>query len=69
MGKDRGVGPPPFKHGKVCTFCAGHIVDVCFQKHGYPPGSHAHESLIAHNVIGDHEMTMRMMNRSRKASP
>lgn len=27
------------KGGKVCTYCSklGHIVDTCYQKHGYPP--------------------------------
>ena len=43
--------------GKHCTFCGrpGHTVDVCFKKHGYPPGSRSREAATVHNVVGNED--------------
>ncbi|XP_061356238.1 uncharacterized protein LOC133300683 [Gastrolobium bilobum] len=45
FGRGRGRGFPSFFNkgrgsGKVCTYCGkpNHIVDICYQKHGYPQG-------------------------------
>ena len=60
QGRGRGGGvAPSFGRGssKMCTYCGktGHTVDVCFWKHGFPPGSRPRELLSAHNVVGEEE--------------
>ena len=43
-GRGRGATNGGGGHGtsnKVCTYCGqtGHMVEICYAKHGYPPGS------------------------------
>ena len=43
LERDRGGAPEGGGRGsssKLCTFCGrtGHTIDVCYGKHGYPPG-------------------------------
>ena len=45
------------RSAKMCSHCGriGHTIDVCFRKHGYPPGHKFHN--INSSVTGDMQVT------------
>ena len=50
-----------FRNNKICTYCGktGHAVEVCYKKHGFPPGFKFSNSRSSANslVTGDETIT------------